>query len=228
MSTHSRIEEEEVVESTLTTKHKGQLYKAEAELTRLQAKREKIGLECDQINKATTDSSDFLNGVLTLGGEIDQEYAYSFTSALRSFSRRNKQGEPLLIVLNSPGGEIISGLHIIDEIERLKHEGHHVTIRVRGQAASMAAVVLQSATTRQVGPNSFLMFHRAAFGSIGKTFEVEDSLETTKMFERQLVKIMADKSGQTVEWFKELFDKRKDVWWDSEEAVFFGLADDIH
>ena len=170
-------------------------------------------------------STDYRHGVIAFADEISGHTVTVLTATLRRMVRlRPKQ--PIRIDFNCNGGAINHGFHLIDDLTVIGKECP-VTIAVRGQAASMGAVILQAAKTRLVGPHSYVMLHRASFGVQGSADDVEDSIEEVKMFEQRIYEIVAKRSGKSVDFWKKQLAKRKDVWYTAEEAVKIGLADAI-
>ena len=177
-------------------------------------------------NEAYLQHQDFRSGHFTYSGVVHTEAVDGFLAALRSFSREFPK-KPILLELKSPGGSIIDGFHFYDELMRLKSLGHKLTIRVHGMAASMGSVVLQAADVREAGSNSWIMIHRGFMGAIGKTFEVEDSVEFMNKLENQIVDLFTARSKKPRKSFVDLFKKRKDIWFSAKEALQFGLIDGV-
>lgn len=172
-------------------------------------------------------AADCLHGYYEFTEEVSGETVGNILYSLRSHERAYPR-TPITIELCTPGGSIIDGLRLFDELCRLRRKGHHVTIRVRGEAASMGATILQAADQRECGPNAFIMIHRVAFGAFGKTYEVEDEAEFVKTkLEYRLLRIFAERCGGDPRRFSDLFAKRKDAWYTAEEALDFGLIDEI-
>lgn len=169
-------------------------------------------------------AQDYRHGYVELCMEITPGSVDTVLHTLRRLNRLYP-GKAIVIELNSPGGHIVEGFRLIDEIVRLQRDGHHVTIRVRGMAASMAAVLLQVADRREIGPSAFFMIHRAAFGAMGKAYEIEDQVEFVKMLEKRIVDLLVAKSTKGRAFFSGLFNQRKDIWLDAEKTVAYGLAD---
>ena len=70
------------------------------------------------------------------------------------------------------------------------------------------------------------MIHRAAFGAIGKTYEVEDEVKLVKRIEDRIVEIFTKRSKLTKMKIKRNWD-RKDWWIDADESLSAGLVDEV-
>ena len=202
-----------------------ELNETEANLNRTLIALRELELKQEKDKEAFEETSDFRNGTLLFISEIDTGPCGHLAHGLRRLARLYPK-RPIRIEMNSPGGTINSGFQMIDDIAVVGKDCP-ITIAVRGQAASMAAVVLQAAKTRLVGPNAYVMLHRASFGTEGSADQIEDSVEEVRMLEKRLYEIVAKRSGKTVDFWKKQLGRRKDVWYTSEEAVKIGLADAI-
>lgn len=140
------------------------------------------------------------------------------------------------IVFNSPGGSVVDGMALFDYIQMLRNSGHKVTTVALGMAASMAGILLQAGDVRAIGAQSWLMIHEASFGASGKTGEVEDRVEWVKRVQDRILTIFADRcaSADSTTATKRLSRKaiknrwhRKDFWVSADEALAFGLVDEI-
>ena len=69
-----------------------------------------------------------------------------------------KSNEPFYLVLDTPGGSVISGLQLIDTLKSLNRPIHTITIF----AASMGYQIAQELGTRYIIPSGTLMSHRGA------------------------------------------------------------------
>jgi ATP-dependent Clp endopeptidase proteolytic subunit ClpP len=206
---------------------------ARAENERAELARHKLADEFNVINAQLNTAValqklcyDYSHGYFELDDDISHQSAAALLMNLRIFTRQYP-GRDITIEMNSPGGSIIDGFRLYDELLRFRAEGHHLTVRVRGMAASMAGVILQAGDVREIGPSAFVMIHRAGFGAAGKAYEVEDEVEFVRMLEDRIVDIFAERSGNPRDTFTGLFKQRKDVWLSANKALEMGLVDAI-
>lgn len=206
---------------------KSELAKAETALTKEETRVERAKRKDMEFTYKIKELADFREGYFEFTTEVSGPSVDMLLSQLRRFTRAYPK-KPITIEMDSPGGSIIDGFRLYDELRRIaKDGGHHLTIRVRGMAASMAVPLLQAADSREVGPSAWVMIHRAAFGAIGKAYEVEDQVEFVKRIEGKIVDILCSRSDKPRKFFEDLLKKRKDIWYSAEEAVEIGLADKV-
>lgn len=143
-----------------------------------------------------------------------------------SVMSRRFPGEPLTIVLNSPGGSVTQGLALYDHIRALSAKGHHITVVVRGMAASMGGILLQAGDERVVGPEAEVLIHAVSAATEGPLYTMEDSVDYFKRLWFKLSKILARRSTLTDVQIRRRA-ARKDWWFDAQTAVDLGFADRI-
>lgn len=157
--------------------------------------------------------------------EVNWETTRTAIAELGKISRRFP-GQPLTLILNSPGGSVIAGLALYDHIQDLRRRGHHVTVKCRGMAASMGGILLQSGDTRVVGPEAMILIHEVSSGTAGKVNEMQDRIDFSKRLWDKLARILAARSTMSA---KQIKDKafKYDWWLSAKEAVKLGFADEI-
>ncbi len=138
------------------------------------------------------------------------------------------------IVFNSPGGSVIDGLALFDYIQILRSEGHAINTSTVGYAASMAGILLQAGEKRTMGRQAWLLIHEASFGAGGKMGDVEDTVEWIKRIMDRVLDIFADRCAHAPNAKNPLTKRkiankwrRKDWWISADEALDFGLIDEI-
>jgi ATP-dependent Clp endopeptidase proteolytic subunit ClpP len=144
---------------------------------------------------------------------------------LAKWSRRFP-GKPITFVLNSPGGSVIAGLGLFDYINKLRADGHYVTVVVLGMAASMGGILLQAGDKRIVGKYAHVLIHEVSSGTSGNIQKMDDALNFSKTLWAQLSEILAKRSTMTVAQVRKRA-LRTDWWLTSDQAVELGFADEV-
>jgi len=135
-------------------------------------------------------------------------------------------GSKIEIVLNSPGGSVHDGLGLMNQIEQVRKQGHEVTIRVLGYAASMAGFILQSADRRIIGKNSRILIHRISRIFGGSASQLEDQRDQMKRLEEQALPKLAQRSKLSVDDILKR-SEHKDWWLTADEALELGFVDEV-
>jgi len=208
-----------------TEKQRGRKSKLEADIMRMKtelAKREyQDAKDMDDRVKAADD----YHFIYRFYGAVTNASVSTCIDRLTEWHRLSP-GQDIEIIFNSPGGSVVDGFELFDFIVGLREAGHRVTTGCTGIAASMAGILVQAGTHRWMSAESWYMIHRTAFGAIGKTFEIEDTVEWIKRIEARIKKIFASRSDLTEAKIKRNWE-RKDWWIDSDEALELGLVDEV-
>ncbi|MFI8593738.1 head maturation protease, ClpP-related [Microbacterium sp. NPDC078428] len=127
------------------------------------------------------------------------------------------------LLINSPGGEVLEGIAIMNALR--SHKARVVAV-VEGVAASSASFIAASADELIMMRNSELYIHNAwgiVIGDAADLRAVADDLE--QHFDRNIASVYAAKSGDSVEhWLAEM---DKDRFLTAEQAVAEKLADRV-
>jgi ATP-dependent Clp endopeptidase proteolytic subunit ClpP len=198
---------------------------AEAETAEAEAAKAKLELKKLQADRKRIKAGDSENHVYRFNGGVDKTSVAKCRCKLTQWSRLSP-GCDMEIVFASPGGGITSGFELFDFTQQLREAGHNITTGSLGMAASMAGILLQSGDTRWIGQQSWILIHRAAFGAIGKTFEIEDEVVWIKRIEERIINIFTSRSNLTPLKIKRNWD-RKDWWINADEALEMGLVDEV-
>ena len=155
-------------------------------------------------------------------GIINSDSVYDLCRQLRYLQQQDPAGE-ITMFINSPGGEVDSGLALYDVMKGISCPIRTVCM---GSAASMGAVLFAAGSTREILPHGRVMIHDPLISSTGgnalQLQEISRSLMETR---RELCEILARHTGRTLE---EIYQKTAhDCWFNAEEAVDFGLADRV-
>jgi len=161
--------------------------------------------------------------IIFIGGEIEDDTANLVIAQLLFLQNENADAD-ISIYVNSPGGYITAGLAIYDTMQFV---GCDVRTYCLGQAASMAAVILAAGTKgkRYVLPNSRILIHQPIGGARGPATDIGIQAAEILRLRQRLNQILADHTGQPLERIEK--DVDRDRFLSSEEAVDYGLADEI-
>ena len=210
-----------------TRKADAEARKTEAEAAKAEFDAHKAEIDYRKVlkNRDKELSLDDENFLYRFSGGVNESSVRKCMSKLTEWSRVNPKCS-IEIVFSSPGGSIIDGFELFDFIQELRHKGHRITTGSLGMAASMAGILLMAGDHRWIGHQCWLMIHRAAFGAIGKTYEVEDEVKLVKRIEDRILDIFTKRSKLTKLKIKRNWD-RKDWWIDADECIQLGLVDEI-
>lgn len=161
--------------------------------------------------------------IIFLGEEINSVSANLVVAQLLHLESQDAEKD-ISLYINSPGGEVYSGLAILDTMNFIKPQVSTICV---GMAASMAAVLLSAGAKgkRFCLPHSKVMIHQPSGGAQGQQTEIEIVAEEIKKTRRELNQILSEASGQPIE--KVQADTERDNYLTAVEALDYGLIDRI-
>lgn len=157
-------------------------------------------------------------------GEINQEKACTFVKQILLLGKEDNS-KLIDVLINSPGGEISSGLLMYDCIQSCKTP---IRMFCMGTAYSMGALLFASGNHgRYMLPHSELMLHEPLLGSrvggnASSIRSISDSLMDTK---NKINQILATHTGKPISEIEKATNY--DHYYSPEESIAFGLADEI-
>ena len=161
--------------------------------------------------------------IVFLGEEINSVTANLVIAQLLHLESQDAEKD-ISLYINSPGGEVYSGLAILDTMNFIKPDVSTICV---GMAASMAAVLLACGAKgkRFCLPNSMVMIHQPSGGAQGQQTEIEIAAEEIKSIRKNLNQILADATGQPFDKVKQ--DTERDHYLRAADALEYGLVDRI-
>ncbi len=172
-----------------------------------------------------TDVSEWLlnERVIVLSKEIDEDVAESVIPQLLYLDRK-APGKDIYLYINSPGGDITSGMAIYDAMRSLKSDVVTVSI---GEASSMASILLAGGTKgkRFALPNSRIMIHQPWGGVDGQATDVAIEAKEILYQKKQLNRLLADFTGQPLQRID--VDTDRNFYMSAQEAKVYGIVDKV-
>lgn len=133
----------------------------------------------------------------------------------------------IALYINSPGGDVYSGLALYDFIANMKSPIKTVCM---GSAASMGAILFLAGEQRLMLKHSRLMIHDPSYGGGSfagmKPHEIQQEVDSLNECKKTLVEIIAEKTGKSMEEIGKTTER--DAFFTPKEAIEFGLATGIY
>lgn len=160
---------------------------------------------------------------LELMTSVDAE---SCTVVIRSLLHLQRQDPtaPITLYINSPGGEVQSGLALYDVMQAVSCPIRTVCL---GMAASMGALLFIAGDEREILPHSRVMIHDPLIGAGagGSALSVKARADDLMRIRDITAGVIARHSGMSIERVFEL--TASDTYFEAEEAIEAGLADRV-
>ena len=161
--------------------------------------------------------------IIFLVGPVNDQSANLVVAQLLFLESENPDKD-ISLYINSPGGSVSAGMSIFDTMNFIKP---HVSTLCIGLAASMGAFLLAAGEKgkRFSLPNSKIMIHQPLGGMQGQATDIEIHAREILKTREQLNKILADRTGQSLEKIQN--DTERDYFMSADESKNYGLIDQV-
>lgn len=163
--------------------------------------------------------------VVLLEGEVHDQMANLIVAQLLYLESEDPDKD-INLWINSPGGSVTAGMAIYDAMQFIRPD---VNTIVMGQACSMGSLLAQAgaAGKRFILPNARHMIHQPSGGARGQATDMLIQVEEILEMKRNLTQIYV-KHNSVGKTFDELAkDMERDYFMSAEQAVAYGLADQV-
>ena len=159
--------------------------------------------------------------------EINNNTAFKLNNALRAMEIKlkglNIDNIPIYLHLTTNGGIIHSAFSIIDCMNCISLPIYTV---IEGFVASAGTLISVNGEKRYICRNAYVLIHELRSGVWGKMTALEEEMTNIKKIQEHLVNIYLEKTSIKRKKLNRIL--KKDIEWNSEEAIEFGIADEIY
>lgn len=161
--------------------------------------------------------------IIFLGTAIDDDVA-NLIIAQMLYLESEDPDKDIFFYLNSPGGNVSSGMAIYDTMQYIKPP---VCTVCMGQAASMGALLLAAGEKgrRTALPHSRILIHQPLGGFYGQATDIDIQAREILRMKEELNIILANLTGQPLTKLQS--DTERDYYMTCEQAKEYGIIDEI-
>ena len=161
--------------------------------------------------------------IVMLGSPIDDQVANVIVAQLLFLEKEDPEKD-IDLYINSPGGNVSSGLAIYDTMQHIRCDVSTITV---GLAASMGALILVGGTAgkRFALPNAEILIHQPWGGMKGQASDLEIHAKHIIQLRDRLNQIFVKHTGQNIEVIER--DTDRDYFMTAAEAKTYGIIDQV-
>jgi len=165
----------------------------------------------------------FRERIIFVGTPIDDQVANAVVAQLLVLSREDPDAD-IQMYINSPGGQIYSGLAIYDTMKMIPNKISTVAV---GVTASFGTVLLAAGTKgkRYALPHATIHMHQPLGGAEGQASDIEIQAREILRLKSRLMNILSESTGQKLEVIER--DTDRNFYLDAQAAVEYGLVDQV-
>ena len=163
--------------------------------------------------------------IVLLEGEVHDQMANLIVAQLLFLESENPDKD-INLWINSPGGSVTAGMAIYDAMQFVKPD---VNTIVMGQACSMGSLLAQAgaAGKRFILPNARHMIHQPSGGARGQATDMLIQVNEILAMKKSLTEIYVKHNSMGIQFDDLAADMERDNFMSAEQAVAYGLADQV-
>jgi ATP-dependent Clp protease protease subunit len=173
------------------------------------------------------------NEIRTIGlmGDVDEEKAGDLMMGLlllTDLSGQEPPYKPLTMYISTYGGSADEMFGIYDIMSKVKAQCEIHTIGV-GKVMSAGTLILAAGTKgkRKIGKHCRVMIHSVNAGQHGDLHNIENEVKAVKQMQDLYINAMCNETHMTKRQIQKLIDRKINVYLSAEEAIEYGIADEI-
>lgn len=155
-----------------------------------------------------------------LFGEIDERMAYRTVEKLMALDKVSN--DPILLLINSPGGSCSDGFAIIDAIKGIRS---NVVTLVTGEACSMAGFISVAGDRRIISSTAIWMAHNMRAGIIDYVEKMKDRVKFYSWYEDKANDFLKKHTKLSHQDIQKAING--ELWLDAKEALKKGVVDKV-
>ncbi|MBA4420670.1 MAG: ATP-dependent Clp protease proteolytic subunit [Anaerolinea sp.] len=161
--------------------------------------------------------------IVFLGMPIDDQVANVVVAQLLFLNHEDPE-KTIHMYINSPGGQIYSGLAIYDTMQMISNP---ISTYAIGFSASFGTVLLAAGTKgqRYALPHATIHMHQPLGGAQGQASDIEIHAREILRLRSRLNEILAVCTGRSIELLEK--DTERDFFMNATQAVEYGLVDEV-
>jgi len=170
---------------------------------------------------------------ITLVADISEEISREMISSLLYLYETSKKEEqddidPIQIYISTNGGNADDMFAIYDVMRIVRKEIAIETVGI-GKVMSAGALLLAAGTKgkRKIGRHCRVMIHSVIGGHIGPMHMLNSEIKAVKDLQADYIKALSRETNLSVQAIRKILNKKVNVYLTAEQAVEYGLADEI-
>ena len=160
--------------------------------------------------------------ILWVAGQVDDRMSTIVQAQLMFLDNTDKAD--IIMHIDSGGGSVKSGLSMVDVVTYIACDIRTVNT---GMAASMGSVLLGAGTKGKRSSLRFsrTMLHQSSGGFHGNIQDAEIDMKEWTKINKTLFDLLGEYCGKSAK--QVMKDASRDLWLDSQEALDYGIIDEI-
>jgi ATP-dependent protease ClpP protease subunit len=184
----------------------------------------------DEKETDDTECTKVIGNEILFYGDVDRDNALDFVEKFKKLEMNllKKKAElfgyepQIRVHIMSDGGDIFSGLNIMNVLERSRVK---VVTIAQGSCCSAATFILLGGSERRMGRNAYVLIHQISTEFWGNFQELKNEMKSTEKFMKMLKKMYLTKTRIPDKKFKKLM--KKDLYLSPDRCLKYKIVDGV-
>ena len=164
--------------------------------------------------------------IMSLYGPVDEELVEKTISSLLAVSYMDT--DPIQLIISTGGGLATEMFALYDVMRNIREDIEILTLGL-GKVMSAGVLLLAAGTKgkRKIGKHTRVMIHGMKTDLGGYLNDIKNDYDELKQIEKIYIDALSKETNLTKTKLREMFAERRDIFLSAEEAVEYGIADEV-
>jgi ATP-dependent Clp protease protease subunit len=164
--------------------------------------------------------------IMSLYGPVDEELIEKTISSLLAVSYMD--ADPIQLIISTGGGLATEMFALYDVMRNIREDIEILTLGL-GKVMSAGVLLLAAGTKgkRKIGKHTRVMIHGMKTDLGGYLNDIKNDYDELKQIEKIYIDALSKETNLTKTKLREMFAERRDIFLSAEEAVEYGIADEV-
>lgn len=164
--------------------------------------------------------------IISLYGPVDEEMIEKTITSMMALSYMG--GDTIQMIISTGGGLATEMFALYDVMRNIREDIEIVTLGL-GKVMSAGVLLLAAGTKgkRKIGKHTRVMIHGLKTDLGGYLNDIKNDYDELRSIEKVYINALSKETNMTKTKLRELFAERRDIFLSAEEAVEYGIADEV-
>jgi ATP-dependent Clp protease protease subunit len=164
--------------------------------------------------------------IVSLYGPVDEEMIEKTITSMMALSYMG--GDTIQMIISTGGGLATEMFALYDVMRNIREDIEIVTLGL-GKVMSAGVLLLAAGTKgkRKIGKHTRVMIHGLKTDLGGYLNDIKNDYDELRAIEKIYIDALSKETNMTKTKLRELFAERRDIFISAEEAVEYGIADEV-
>lgn len=174
-------------------------------------------------------TSNYIGGIYEYARTHDEWFRADYTcpAGVKAVIDSLEDGEELEVIVNSGGGDVMSGQEIYAMLKKASAAGHKTICEIQSLAASAASMIACACDVVRMSSTAWFMIHCASSYAEGNHRDMEHMAKVLSTADEAIAQAYVDKTGASEEQVLRWMNDEDEFWISAKRCVELHFVDEI-